>query len=107
MRATDYLRWASGHCARTSATAQGDLARLPDPVLSPPPHRHCTPWPLLEAPVLGGNVALFELDELYERRRLWNGSRGAAVFHARHLEMEAGESRQCLSSCCPEAGTGE
>ena len=41
VHATDYLRWASGHCARTSATAQGDLARLPDPVLSPPPHRLC------------------------------------------------------------------
>ena len=27
----DYLRWASSHCARTPATANGDLARPPDP----------------------------------------------------------------------------
>ena len=26
----DYLRWASSHCARTSATANGDLARPQD-----------------------------------------------------------------------------
>ena len=29
-RATDdYLRWASSHCTRTPATAEGDLSRLP------------------------------------------------------------------------------
>ena len=27
----DYLRWASSYCARTPATANGDLARPPDP----------------------------------------------------------------------------
>ena len=26
----DYLRWASSHCTRTPATANGDLARPPD-----------------------------------------------------------------------------
>ena len=32
----DYLRWASSHCARTPATANGDLARPPDPTLAQP-----------------------------------------------------------------------
>ena len=32
----DYLRWASSHCARTPATANGDLARPPDPALTQP-----------------------------------------------------------------------
>ena len=40
MRATGYLRWASSHSTRTSATAEGDLARLPDSALSPSPHRY-------------------------------------------------------------------
>ena len=32
----DYLRWASSHCARTPATANGNLARPPDPTLAQP-----------------------------------------------------------------------
>ena len=32
----DYLRRASSHCARTPATANGDLARPPDPTLAQP-----------------------------------------------------------------------
>ena len=39
----DYLRWASSHCAKTPATANGDLARLPDPAQPqalPNPNRH-------------------------------------------------------------------
>ena len=36
----DYLRWASSHCARTPATANGDLARPPDPALAQPKPAH-------------------------------------------------------------------
>ena len=37
VHATDnYLWWASSHCARTPATANGDLAQLPDPTLAQP-----------------------------------------------------------------------
>ena len=32
----DCLRWASSHCARTPATANGDLAQPPDPTLAQP-----------------------------------------------------------------------
>ena len=38
----DYLRWASSHCARTPATANGDLARPPDPTLAQPKPAHRT-----------------------------------------------------------------
>ena len=36
----DYLQWASSHCARTPATANGDLARPPDPTLAQPKPAH-------------------------------------------------------------------
>ena len=39
----DYLQWASSHCARTPATANGDLARLPDPTLAQPKLAHVSP----------------------------------------------------------------
>ena len=30
----DYLRWASSHCARTPATANGDLAQVEERILA-------------------------------------------------------------------------
>ena len=38
VHATYYLQWASSHCARTSATANGDLAR-PQDLAQPKPAR--------------------------------------------------------------------
>ena len=35
----DYLRWASSHCARTPATANGDLAQ-PQALAQPKPAQH-------------------------------------------------------------------
>ena len=35
----DYLRWASSHCTRTSATAEGNLPCAP---IRPNPNRHST-----------------------------------------------------------------
>ena len=58
----DYIRWASSHCARTSATANSDLARPQDLAQPRPAHRASLVSRPSASPKTGSNWGMSKLN---------------------------------------------